>query len=57
MSLTNDVYLDLTVESRLMTVVLLLTLVVAVSLLISFYKEVAGKPVEKNMFTGILLGI
>ena len=48
---------DLTVESRLLAVVLMFTLLVAISLLISFYIEIAGKPTEKNMVTGILLGI
>jgi hypothetical protein len=57
MPITNDTNFNLTLESRLLAVVLLFTLLVAVSLLVSFYKEVAGKPVEKNMVTGILLGI
>lgn len=55
MQITNDP--NLTLESRLSAVVLLFTLVLAVSLLVCFYKEVAGKPSEKNMVTGILLGI
>ena len=48
---------DLTVESRLLAVVLLLTLLVAIALLISFYTEIAGKPTERNMVTGVLLGM
>ena len=47
---------NLTLESRLLAVVLMFTLLVAISLLISFYTEIAGKPTEKNMVTGVLLG-
>ena len=47
---------DLTLESRLLAVVLMFTLLVAISLLISFYTEIAGKPTERNMVTGVLLG-
>ena len=47
---------NLTLESRLLAVVLMFTLLVAVSLLITFYTEIAGKPTEKNMVTGVLLG-
>ena len=55
--ITNNGDADLTVESRLLAVVLLLTLLVAIALLISFYTEIAGKPTERNMVTGVLLGI
>ena len=40
----------------MLAVVLMFTLLVAVSLLITFYTEIAGKPTEKNMVTGVLLG-
>ena len=53
---TTTEHVDLTVESRLLAVVLLLTLLVAISLLISFYTEIAGKGADKNLVTGILLG-
>ena len=56
-TLTNASDVNLTLESRLLAVVLLLTIVVAISLLISFYTEIAGKPTERNMVTGVLLGI
>ena len=48
---------DLTLESRLLAVILLFTLLVAVALLVAFYTEVAEKPTERNLVTGILLGI
>ena len=56
-TITMDNDVNPTLESRLLSVVLLLTIIVAISLLISFYTQIAGKPTEWNMVTGVLIGI
>ena len=57
-STTNDgSTVNLSVEARLLVVILLLTLIISYGLLITFYTEVTGaSTATRNTRTGILLG-